>query len=188
MKYMTHDLFVRMQSENGEVAEAALDQWERACEDYNRHVEAIRAKLPRSVQSLLDSFSLHDAEFAAFGVGRDDESRKSVFIGLQLDSPSNQVLGLSYKLAGPMKMIFHVPNPQGDVDLLWLYDEFDVAEVNLPEGGRVSVFTHSLLLSEGVELQIPFYDLSMFRYKNFLTPAKGFRLDVQAGQEELQVM
>jgi hypothetical protein len=32
MKYMTHELFVRMQSENEEVAEAALDQWERACE------------------------------------------------------------------------------------------------------------------------------------------------------------
>jgi hypothetical protein len=151
-------------------------------------VEVIRPKLPKSVQSLLDRFSLHDAALAAFGLDRDDEGQKSVLIGLQLDSPSNQGLRLSYRLAGPMKVIFHLQHPREGAELLWLYDEVDVEEVALPGGGRVSVFTHSILLSEGVELRLPFYDLSINRYENFLTPTRRFRPDAPAGQRELLLM
>jgi hypothetical protein len=185
MKYMTYDLLVRTQSADEEVAEAALTEWEQACENYKRHVEEIRCKLPKPVQALLDSFYLHDAKLNTFGMDKDVEDESLVFIDLQLDSPRTQGLRLQYRLGGKIKAVFHAWHPEAKAQLLWLYDEIDAVEVDLPEGGRVAVFTHSILLSEGLELQLPFFSLALKPYESLLSPVKGFRPDGMPGTREL---
>jgi hypothetical protein len=186
MKYMTYDLLVRTQSNDEDIAEEALAEWDRACEHYNNHIEEIRLKLPKSVQALLDSFSLHDAKFAAFGTDKEDgEDESLVFIDLQLESPRTQGLRLEYKLAGKVKAVFHAGHPRSKAELLWLYDEIDAVEVDLPGGGQVAVLTHAILLSEGLELQLPFHGLHIKPYQSFLSPVKSFRPDDMAGAREL---
>jgi hypothetical protein len=169
MKFMTYELLARTQSENEEIAETALEEWEKACEAYNKHVETIRQKLPKSVQSLLDNYSLHDAKVIMAGKDDSDDD-PSISIFLQLDEPRTEGLRLDYRPIVEPRVIWHKENARRDADVMFLYDEIDLVEAKFPENERIIMFTHSILTEGGMEMQILFHSLTLRRYRRVNTP------------------
>jgi hypothetical protein len=91
---------------------------------------------------------------------------------VQLKSPLNQGLRLCYRFE-QLKVISHSEHRKGNAEMFWLYDEIDVVETALPDGGRVSVFTHSILFNTGIELQIRFLGFDLKPYENILNSVKN---------------
>ena len=97
-------------------------------------------------------------------------------IVLQVDragKPHDQFLEVSYRLAGGpgggLALQRH-PALQGDGKPFgwWLYDEFDVLAQ-----GSLSAFTHSILFTGGVELNLIFFGLTVRRLRNLLIPSSA---------------
>jgi hypothetical protein len=176
MKFMTYELLARTQSENDAIANAAFDEWEKACAEYNKHVETIRNRLPKSVQSLLDNYNLHDAKVILAGVdgSADDCDDPSISMFLQLDEPRNRGLRLDYRPIVEPKVIWHKKNPKRNADTVFLYDEIDVVEVSVSESERIPMFTHSILAEEGMEMQLLFHSLTLRQYRRVKTSSEFF--------------
>src|SRR5271170_2961477 len=106
MKYFTQQRSQALQNFDGPAMDAADADWEAAVEQYDGYLQTIRPDLPEPVLRLLDGFYYHDARVLSLG-RRDD-----VFvISLQLDVPPNELLTLSYALAGPPELREH-PTPR----------------------------------------------------------------------------
>jgi hypothetical protein len=153
MKYMTADLIARFRSTDDRIADAAADDWDRACASYNNRIESIKANLPASVQQLLEGPCLHDARVLTAFMEAD-----CFCILLQLDNPPRK-LELKYTLAEREKGFGAQRHQQLENDGQrgqWvMYDEIEV----LNEGDR-PVFLHSILLTGGWEFNICFHDLA----------------------------
>jgi hypothetical protein len=168
MKYFKPELLARCRSRDDEVAEAAAKEWEEAIAACRARLKAIRPQLPRGARGLCSRFSLHDARLlgAAFG------TRTALFgILLRLEgSPEHpgQVLELNYHPApgpnGGVNVKAQGPSeggPRGDV---WVqYDEFDLDEEH-------GFFTHSLLLTDGREIEVRFTGLTVRILDDVVTP------------------
>jgi hypothetical protein len=177
MNYLTPELVARSRSEDETIAEAAGADWERACEEYNQRVDALRPKLPKGVRTLLDRLYLHDARVLALAV----EEAPVFSIFLQLDNPPKKLVELKYSLAAPPKLLRHT-SLAGDGKPLqwWLYDEIDVLEE-----GPVSVIKHSILLTGGWELQLLFSNLRCKRLRRIVLPPGGTPTDETLSEPEL---
>jgi hypothetical protein len=152
MKYFTYQRFQALQDTDGSAMDAADAAWQAAVEQYDAYLQTVRPDLPGPVQRLLDGFYYHDARVLSLG------QRGDVFvISLQLDVPPNELLTLSYVLAGPPDLRQHSdPGPAGDGAPLWQYEELEV----VGEGsGRH--FVHSILFDNGWELRLPFRDVQL---------------------------
>ncbi len=152
MNYFTPERYVALQSPAAEAMDLADAAWEEAVAKYDARLLQIRSKLPDSAVRLIDDFYLHDAAVLGIGGGEDDFA-----ILLQLDPPPHDIVMLWYSLTdrlehklGVLPPEFCSSRPQ------WLYDEFDLA------GGSVdTVFTHSILLSDGQEFKLTYSELRL---------------------------
>ena len=107
----------------------------------------VRSKtLSAEFQRLQEGYYLQDAEVLYLG-----QQGNRFFMALRLDPPPQQVLQLSYELTGLPEIDRNVLPPAlcAKDSALWMYDE-----VELVEPGSVCV--HSILLSNGWEVQLPF--------------------------------
>lgn len=163
MKYFKPELLARCRSQDDNEADAAAQEWDSACEAYRDRLAAISAtgQLPPDVVRLCSAFSLHDARLlgAAFG------------------TEQSPLFGLLLRLEGPGKVLqldyFPVPGPEGGVSVrpqgapqkeVWvLYDEFDHDEAR-------DFYTHSLLLSDGREIEVRFENFTVRILDDVLTP------------------
>jgi hypothetical protein len=69
MKYFTPELYLRGQSTDDAVVEAAEDAWEQAILDYRKHCDAIAPQLSETLRQFREShLCLHDAE--VFGLAK----------------------------------------------------------------------------------------------------------------------
>jgi hypothetical protein len=101
----------------------------------------------------LEEIYLHDADILSMG-----QEGNTFVIVLQLDAPPHNLLTLLYSLAGEPLIDRSVlppqycsPRPQ------WLHEELEVVE----QGGGERHFVHSILLSNGWQLRLPFRDVQM---------------------------
>jgi hypothetical protein len=183
MKYFKPELLARCQSLDDDVAEAAADEWDRAIDKYNEELAAIRPLLPAGVIDLIDHFALHDARIEAFGIfWPRSKFLASLIVRLEGTSVSpGPLLELAYTLPAETTW-FTIPGVvttgmdlRGLTghNLLILYDEF-----NETADGPVREFSHSFLLSDGVEMQIRFTDLHIRRLKQSEMPF----LDLEAAE------
>jgi len=179
MKYFTPDLLARFGSTDDRVAADASEQWEGAHQAYREHLDSIHARIPKAVRSLLGQFNLHDARVLAMGLRGDD---RTFSIILQLDSPRRDGLQISYQLAAPLKFVQH-QELSGDSTALgwWLYDELD-----RPTEEPFSVYTHSILLTGGWEVQLAFYALHWARYGKIVSP--GFGRDAASTSNDIEAL
>src|SRR5205085_6729927 len=89
--------YVRLQDFSSDAAMNASEQeWERAAARYRRHLERLLPELPASFRNLLRKYHLHDAQVLSMG-----KRDHSFVIVLRLDTPPQQILILTYQLAGP---------------------------------------------------------------------------------------
>jgi hypothetical protein len=124
--------------------------WEVAATAYDAYLQTIRPEMPEAVRQLLDGFYLHDACVLSMGQRGD-----SFVISLQLDVPPNELLTITYTLAGSPE-VNKVPFPwvKNPDSADWLYEEVEL----LHEGGQKH-FVHSILFSNGWEIRLPFRDV-----------------------------
>jgi hypothetical protein len=152
MKYMTPELLARFQAEDEDIALKAHDEWDEAGERYRAEWKSLREKFPRHVVSLMERFYLHDARVLLAA------ARPRFFtLVLQLDA-DNGGLQIEYKLAAAVELTPH-PEIAENCPLEWLYDEFDVLEMD-----GVTVFAHSILFTDGSELRLVFRN---FQWKHY---------------------
>jgi hypothetical protein len=152
MKYFTPERYLALQNPDGAAMDVADANWEQAVDHYEATLQAIGPELPGSVRQMLDGFYLHDAEVLSMGQ-RDD----TFVIALQLDVPPHDLLTIAYALAAAPSINREALPPQfRSARPHWLYDE-----VELVQDGSQNRYLHSILLSNGWEIQLPFLDVQL---------------------------
>lgn len=160
MNYFTPELYVRLQSGDASAMNAADAAWERAEQEYELRLKAIRNQLPPSALKIVDESRLHDAEVLWMG------RVAPVFaILLRLDGPSQATLLLNYFVTQPAQLRTHVlPRDACSAVMQWLYDEVDL-------GSQPGRFKHSVLFSNGNQLQIEATDIQIATVDTLYSPA-----------------
>ena len=155
MKFFTPALLARCCSSDDGVAEAAADQWEEAVATYNARLKQIRSELPLGARQLLKHVSLHDAQCLLEG-GAGKELSLTFRLAKNASATAEGV-ELRY-LNGRAKRVLHKTQKadDGPSTLHVLYDEFD-----LEQKRGLMVFSHALLMTNGLEFQIEFSNLRL---------------------------
>jgi hypothetical protein len=164
VKYFTWQRYLALQNFEEEAMAAADADWEAAVEQYDAYLQTIRADLPEPVRRLLNGFYFHDAQVLSMG------RRSDVFvITLQLDVPPNELVTITYTLAGAPEVIQQPPLADGPVQgaPLWQYEELEL----IRDGGRQH-FVHSIQLDNGWELRLPFRDVQLTTAEPLYPPAR----------------
>jgi len=167
MRYLTPELLARCRSLDEDVADAAADEWEKAIVSYRQRLGAIRPHLPRDARRLLARVNLHDSKVIAFEFGH----KKPMFsVLLQLEGTRQRpgkMMQLSYHVVagehGGVKTKRHGQPADAQAKSWILYDEFNLDEER-------AFFTHSLLLSDGREIEVRFHTLRVRRLDEVVTP------------------
>jgi hypothetical protein len=161
MKYFTPELIERLGSADDATAQAAQAAWEDAATRHEAQLRAIWPELPAALRQLWDDFYLHDAE--VLSMGRDGQM---FVIVLRLDVPPRDLLILNYQLIGePVINIAALPAEHRSSPVAWMYDEVDL--VRSPEKSCV----HSILFSNGWEVQLRFRDVQLLTAQTLLPVA-----------------
>jgi hypothetical protein len=182
MKYYTPDLLAGFGSENLEEARAAQRELEKRADAYVAHFDKIKAKLPPRFLELQQSFYLHDARIV-YPFGPDapffpglwplhywlkpdvpfGEKVPTLWMIAQLDTPPQPFVVFHYRKVHTQAIRrsstgYGEPCPY----LEWGYDEVNVLKD--PDGVR---FSHSILFTDGLELEIVFEDFDFATLKPF---------------------
>ena len=171
MRYFTRQLFQQFNSADDEEADRADQEWEAALEKYRQHREGLRDRMPGNVAKLAD-LNLHDAEI----LSRAEETQPGApFFYHNAPVPVPVALWsalaiVSVRVGGDVLLLLyglwdHIREHLAPDDWLfsklrehWLYDEVDVA------AERPGLFLHRILLSSGIELEIPFTTVVIHRF------------------------
>jgi len=151
MNYFTRERYLALQ-ERGDAMDAADAAWAEAVARYEAYLQTIRPEMPESVRELLDGFYLHDARVLSMGRRGD-----TFVISLQLDVPPNELLTITYNLAGPPEIrqdLFPWATPTATP--AWLYEEIELVRAR-----ERSHFIHSILFSNGWEVRLPFREVQV---------------------------
>jgi hypothetical protein len=152
MRYFTPDLYVRLQDQGPNAMDAAEAAWADAAERYDGYLQTIVPELPPSVRQLLEGYYLHDAE--VLSAGRQDDT---FVILLQLDVPPNDLLSITYTLAGePSIDRAALPAEHRSPRMTWQYEELEVCG-----RGDARHYQQAILFGNGWEIQIPFHDVRL---------------------------
>ena len=152
MNYFTRERYLALQDFDESAMDAADAEWEAVVDRYEAYLQTIRPDMPESVRQLLDGFYLHDARVLSMG-----RRGETFVISLQLDVPPNELLTITYRLAGsPEVKKEPFPNAEGSSPLAWMYEEIEsVGEADEKH------FVHSILFSNGWELTLRFRDVQV---------------------------
>ncbi len=152
MNYFTRERYLALQERGDEARDVADAAWAEATDRYEASLQTIRPEMPESVRDLLDGFSLHDAHVLSMGRRGD-----TFVISLQLDVPPNELLTITYDLAGSPEIKQELfPWAAAGAAPAWLYEEIELARE-----GEQSHFVHSVLFSNGWEARLPFRDVHL---------------------------
>jgi hypothetical protein len=173
MKYMTPELLAHSQSRDDDEAETAMAEWEAAADKYKKRLETIKSRFKPSVKSLLRHYTLHDAKVLAIAV--DETPIYSILLELDTPDKHGKYIELEYRLIGSFEVSIEptrhpILKGHGKPFGKWLYDEFDVLQLVLPDKTKVDVFEHSILFSGGFEVRLLFSNLYFRRIRKLLLP------------------
>ena len=152
MNYFTRERYLALQERDDDAMDAADAAWATVADQYDAYVRTIRPELPEAVRQLLEGFYLHDARVLSMGQRGD-----TFVITLQLDVPPNELLTITYSLAGtPEIRTDRFPWAAPAETPHWLYEE-----IELVHDGNERRFAHSILFSNGWEVRLPFRAVDM---------------------------
>jgi hypothetical protein len=156
MNYFTPELLAECRSDDEAVAGAASEKWEEQATAYAKSLERIRQFLPNQFRILLDGYYLHDSKVSFAGL-----MDQKYLITLKLDTPPHNTLFLTYELSDIPELAMHSTAGSTVGPIEWLYDEVELCP---PDSIRReplnNSFTHSILLSDGMELHLTFRNFS----------------------------
>jgi hypothetical protein len=184
MQYFTPELFVRLQNLEDS---SAMQEWDRAAERYSSALEQVLPRFPPSLRKFAGEGILRDAEVLSI-----TQSRDNLSITLQPELEDGHLLVLSYALVeDPQLSTAVLPERYRTEYSSWMYDEFSLSEpsARLPSrrkrgaaqrNGRVPVYCHDILLTNGWELVLRFRQFKVIRPLRLL-PAPRSAKDGPAG-------
>jgi hypothetical protein len=172
MNFFTSELLDRFSSEDDAISIRAHDELERASEEYAQRLRTISPKLPPRFREMLEQFYLHDARVAIPNSPRlpaelypslflsfTNEESRTLSLILHLDPPPQEFLVLQYR--GVWRFgEFPGRSLAPGWFLEWAHDEIDLRDT---ETGVE--FVHSILFSNGAELDIHFRDFDFATLK-----------------------
>ena len=156
MKYLTPELYVKINEASDDEVEGLYQQWTVAGANARAHFQQIKHKLPPKMRQFCETLCLHDAEVLGINVsGGDNGARTPVaVISVRQD---NKLIWLVYDL-------YHEPTITTPVSSdafvsaadqrQWLYDEVDV--------GDEPKCRHEILLNTGEVIELVFFQFDMF--------------------------
>lgn len=148
MKYFTPERYLALQDFSSAAAMNAADtDWEEAVAQYDAYLHSVLPSAPASVRQLVEGFFLHDADVLSMG-----RQGQELVVVLQLDPPPNDLLTIVYTLAGEPtinRAAFAAEHDSGRAE--WMHEELEVIDP-----GEPGQFRHSILLSNGWEIRVPF--------------------------------
>jgi hypothetical protein len=167
MQFFTPQLYQQFNSRDEAEAERANEKWEEAIRAYKESLEHIRDQMPSQVVALSE-LCLHDAEVLAreeihqaHALPFEHEDLFPIWstmevITVHLDT---ELLSLFYALWDRVR-IHEAPDTWHFSKLRehWLYDEIHVQNER-----RWPLYTHSILFSTGIVLNIPFVSVVLHR-------------------------
>lgn len=152
MKYFTPEMYARLQDREPEAMDAADEAWADAAARYDSYVQSILPQLPPAVRQLLEGYYLHDAE--VLSVSRQGDT---FVLQLRLDTPPNDLLGITYTLsAEPVIDRAAFPPQYRSSPMTWQYEELEVCGSDTARHYR-----QAILFSNGWEIQVPFRDVRL---------------------------
>lgn len=175
MKFFTRELYLKLQSEDDEIAFAAQEAWEERLSAYAEHLRRIKKydrydKLSRLAHLRLHDYQVLDSGRESLNRGRDDLSHYLIPYEMVVGREQQQQVIESSRVPftvrlkgakGYLTLAYFlwshvvVGRPQtwlsGAIGkTFWLYDELDV----LWPG--TAMYVHRILLSDGYTFMIPF--------------------------------
>jgi hypothetical protein len=176
MRFFTPQLYQRFNSLDDAEADRANDEWEGAIQAYQQHLGSLRDRMPSQVAKLAD-LDLHDARI----LSRAEEIQAGgpfFFHDFPIPLPISNwsaVALITVRHEGDLVSLIYClwdrlrvrPAPDewtfSKLKEHWLYDEVDaVSERRGPSSP--GPFLHRILLSTGVELEIPFTTVIIHRF------------------------
>ena len=158
MKYLTPELYVKINAANDDEVERLYEQWNAAGANARAHLQQIKNKLPPKMRQFCDSICLHDAEVVGIDVsgGMNGTRTPVAIISVRQE---NKLIWLVYDLydeptiTRPVTSDVFVRDPD---QRQWLYDEVDVLDE--PK------YRHEILLSTGELIDLVFFQFDMFSH------------------------
>jgi hypothetical protein len=162
MKYFTPERYAALQDFSTDAAMNAADaDWEEAVQRYDAYYRSVENQLPRGMREIQSGYYLHDADVSNMGRQGD-----RFLIVLQLDTPPHDLLVFEYDLTGEPfideQALPEALRSRGTVE--WLYDEVELLST------APSLCTHSILLSNGWEVRLPFREVCVRQLSPVMPP------------------
>jgi hypothetical protein len=177
MKFFTPELYAHLNSSDDEEFERANAEWHSALKKYRENLEALWAIMPNRTRDLATKYQFHDSQILSMHVEASDkitwsgapsfDSRRVEFFIFSLLSEFSFV-SIFYVLSKPIDSDQHKLKVFSDENVAWLYDEvraetsFGMSPMGSPSfqmGPPAVAFAHDILLSNGMEIKIPFSEV-----------------------------
>jgi hypothetical protein len=157
MKFFTLQLYQQFNSFDDVEAERANEAWEQAIIAYKQQLDSVRDCMSSQL-IILSELCLHDAEVLKREEFTDiNETMSVAVITLRLNE---EIISLFYCLWDHIRVNDAPDNWHGSkFKEYWLYDE-----VQVYDKCRFTNFMHSIMLSTGVVLDIPFTSVVIHRF------------------------
>ncbi len=168
MKYLTPELYVKINEAQDDDVESLYEQWNAAGANARAHLQKVKDRLPPKMQQFLDTFCLHDAEIVSFDVSGSDNGTRTP-VAIIAVRQGAKLIWLVYDLYGeptittPMASDVFVTEPD---QRQWLYDEIDVLDE--PK------CRHEIFLNTGEVIELTFFQFDMFIHHS---PSHSLQLD-----------
>lgn len=149
MKFFTRDLYRRCRSTDEAVLNAACEEWERANEDYERHLAAIEPMFPQHIREFA-TMLLHDANVQLIA-----RQGNQLILVLNKDIPPRDLAILNYDLDGEP-----VVEPFADCPTDWNRPttfDFDELDIEGKEEGKV--YNQAIVFANGWLIRLRFRDV-----------------------------
>jgi hypothetical protein len=164
MRFFTRELYLRFNSPDDAIADRADADWEEAVSAYHAHLGRFSKTMNDRVRKFAEELCLHDAELSALQedvVTAPTVSPAQIPVAIISLRGIGRIFNLFYLLWGEL-ILSTAPEawPFSPRRLHWLYDEIDLA----PEPSPFPRYYHRVMLSDGREISIPFYDVIVHSY------------------------
>jgi hypothetical protein len=151
VRYFTPDLIALLNSTDAAVADEADAEWDRRLEAYEQELRKIEPELPAHVRAF-STLLLHDARVYSLAQQGDQ-----LILVLHKDIPPRDLVIITYTLAGDPEINKEaLPAEMRSGVMNFDYDELGITR----EGGQ-TLYTQSILFSNGWEILLRFRDVQV---------------------------
>ena len=160
MKYLTPQLYVKINDAKDDEVESLYQQWNAAGANARAHLQQVKQKLPPKMQQFCETLCLHDAEVLGISVSGGDNGAGTPVATISVRQ-DNDLIWLVYDLYDKPTITTPVPSDafvSAHGPRQWLYDEIDALD-----GPK---YRHEILFNTGEVIELVFLQFDMFVHRS----------------------